>query len=49
MASFAMIGGAIGVGLGFGLQRVFSNFVVWIIILIGKTVKVGNFVACNPA
>lgn len=44
MASFAMIGGAIGVGLGFGLQSLFSNFVAWIIILIEKIVKVGDFV-----
>jgi small-conductance mechanosensitive channel len=44
MGSFAMIGGAIGVGLGFGLQNVISNFVAGIIILIEKIVKVGDFV-----
>jgi small-conductance mechanosensitive channel len=44
MASFAMVGGAIGVGLGFGLQNVISNFVAGIIILIEKIVKVGDFV-----
>jgi len=44
MASFAVIGGAIGVGLGFGLQSVISNFVAGIIILIEKIVKVGDFV-----
>jgi small-conductance mechanosensitive channel len=44
MSSFAMIGGAIGVGLGFGLQNVISNFVAGIIILIEKIVKVGDFV-----
>lgn len=26
MASFALIGGAIGVGVGFGLQNIFNNF-----------------------
>ena len=44
MSSFAVIGGAIGVGLGFGLQNVISNFVAGIIILIEKIVKVGDFV-----
>lgn len=44
MASFAVIGGAIGVGLGFGLQSIISNFVAGIIILIEKIVKVGDFV-----
>lgn len=44
MGSFAIIGGAIGVGLGFGLQHVISNFVAGIIILIEKIIKVGDFV-----
>jgi len=44
MASFAVVGGAIGVGLGFGLQTVISNFVAGIIILIEKIIKVGDFV-----
>jgi small-conductance mechanosensitive channel len=44
MASFAVIGGAIGVGVGFGLQNIISNFVSGIIILIEKIVKVDDFV-----
>ncbi len=44
MTSFAMIGGAIGVGLGFGLQNIISNFVAGIVILLEKIVKVGDFV-----
>jgi small-conductance mechanosensitive channel len=44
MASFAVIGGAIGVGVGFGLQNIISNFVSGIIILIEKIVKVNDFV-----
>jgi len=44
MGSFAIVGGAIGVGLGFGLQNVISNFVAGIIILIEKIIKVGDFV-----
>lgn len=44
MGSFAIVGGAIGVGLGFGLQHVISNFVAGIIILIEKIIKIGDFV-----
>ena len=44
LASFAFIGGAVGVGIGFGLQNIFSNFISGIIILLEKTLKVGDFV-----
>lgn len=44
MASFAVIGGAIGVGVGFGLQNIISNFVSGIIILIEEIIKVDDFV-----
>jgi small-conductance mechanosensitive channel len=44
MASLAVMGGAIGVGLGFGLQNIFSNLVCGVIILLEKTLKVGDFV-----
>jgi len=44
LASFAIIGGAIGVGIGLGLQNLFSNVVSGIIILLEKTLKVGDFV-----
>lgn len=44
MSSFAVLGGAIGVGLGFGLQNIISNFVSGIIILVEKIIKVDDFV-----
>jgi small-conductance mechanosensitive channel len=44
LASLAFIGGAIGVGIGFGLQNIFSNFISGIIILVEKTLKIGDFV-----
>lgn len=44
LASFAIVGGAIGVGIGLGLQNLFSNVVSGIIILLEKTLKVGDYV-----
>lgn len=44
LTSFAILGGAIGVGIGFGLQNIFSNFMSGIIILVEKTLKIGDFV-----
>ena len=44
LSSFAFLGGAVGVGLGFGLQNVLNNFVSGIIILLEKTLKVGDVV-----
>jgi small-conductance mechanosensitive channel len=40
----ALLLSAIGVGLGFGLQAVFSNFVSGLIILFERSLKVGDFV-----
>lgn len=44
LTNFALIGGAIGVGIGFGLQTLFSNLVSGIILLVEKTLKIGDFV-----
>lgn len=48
LGSLAIVGGAIGVGIGFGLQNIFSNFISGIIILLEKTLKVGDFVDLQP-
>lgn len=42
LTAFTVFSGAVGVGLGFGLQKVVSNFVSGIIILLDKSIKPGD-------
>ncbi|EFL90743.1 mechanosensitive ion channel family protein [Ahrensia sp. R2A130] len=42
LTAFAVFSGAIGVGLGFGLQKVVSNFISGVIILLDKSIKPGD-------
>jgi small-conductance mechanosensitive channel len=44
MTTLAVIGGAVGVGIGFGLQKIASNFISGIILLFEKSVEVGDLV-----
>ena len=44
LSHLAILGGAIGVGIGFGLQNVFSNFISGIVLLLEQTLKVGDYV-----
>ncbi|MEM7764180.1 MAG: mechanosensitive ion channel domain-containing protein [Pseudomonadota bacterium] len=44
LTALAVFSGAIGVGIGFGLQSIFSNLMAGIILLLEKSVKVGDFI-----
>jgi potassium-dependent mechanosensitive channel len=44
LSNFLLIAGALGVGLGFGLQSIFNNFISGIIILFESHLKVGDFI-----
>ena len=44
VAALTFFSGALGVGIGFGLQSVFSNFISGVIILMEKSLKVGDFI-----
>jgi len=44
LSTLAVLGGAIGVGLGFGLQKIASNFISGVILLLEGQATVGDFV-----
>lgn len=44
LTGLAFLSGAIGIGLGFGLQKVVSNLVSGVIILIDKSIKPGDVI-----
>jgi small-conductance mechanosensitive channel len=44
LTALAVFGGALGVGLGFGLQAIASNFISGLIILLDRSLSIGDFV-----
>ena len=44
LSAFAVLGGAVGLGLGFGLQKVVSNFISGILLLIDNSIKPGDVI-----
>jgi len=44
LSSLALFGGAIGVGIGLGLQTLVANFISGIILMVERSLKIGDFV-----
>lgn len=42
LTTFNILAGAVGLGVGFGLQNIASNFISGLILLIGRPIKVGD-------
>ncbi len=47
LTALAVFGGALGVGIGFGLQKVASNFISGLILLTEKSINIGNLIEMN--
>jgi len=45
LTAFAFLGGAIGVGVGFGLQKIVANLVSGVILLLDRSIKPGDVIA----
>lgn len=44
LGKFTIFAGALGVGLGFGMQAIFGNFISGLILLFDRSLKIGDFV-----
>lgn len=44
IAAFAIFGSALGIGIGFGLQKIVSNMVSGVILLLDKSIKPGDVI-----
>ena len=47
LTTLTVFGGALGVGLGFGLQRIASNFISGFILLFDRSIKPGDVISIN--
>ena len=47
LSAFAIFGGAIGIGIGFGLQKIFSNLVSGVLLLLDRSVKPGDVITVD--
>lgn len=44
LTTLSVVGGALGVGLGFGLQKIAANYVSGFIILLDRSIRIGNMI-----
>lgn len=44
LTTLAVFSGAIGVGIGFGLQKIFSNFISGFILLFDRSIRPGDVI-----
>lgn len=44
LSIFAVLGGAIGIGVGFGLQKIVGNFISGLILLMDRSIKPGDVI-----
>ncbi|MDP1653702.1 MAG: mechanosensitive ion channel [Rhodocyclaceae bacterium] len=44
LTMLSVFGGALGVGLGFGLQKIMANYVSGFIILLDRSIRIGNLI-----